>query len=83
MRTAKKFNFRIPEDISNIGFDEEPHSTYSTPALSTVWPPVYSMGILSARILLHDINREEGTDLELRYEVFKTELVIRVTSKNI
>ena len=83
MRTAKKLNFRIPEDISIIGFDDEPHSTYFTPALSTVWQPVYSMGMLSARILLHDINREEGIDLELRYEVFKTELVIRGTSKSI
>ena len=83
MRTAKRFNFRIPEDISNISFDEEPHSTYFTPALSTVWQPVYSMGISSDRILLHDINREEGTDLELRYEVFKTELVIRGIFKSI
>ena len=83
MRTAKKLNFKIPDDISIIGFDDEPHSSYFTPALSTVWQPVYSMGMLSARILLHDIQKEEGEDLKLRYEVFKTELVIRGTSKNI
>jgi|TARA_B110000908_G_scaffold165152_1_gene214143 hypothetical protein len=41
------------------------------------------VGILSARILLHDINREEGTDLELEYEVFKTELAIRGASNSI
>ncbi len=83
MRTAKKLKFKIPEDISIIGFDDEPHSAYFTPALSTVWQPVYSMGMLSARILLHDINREEGEDFELRHEVFKTELVIRGTSISI
>jgi DNA-binding LacI/PurR family transcriptional regulator len=83
MQTAKRLNFRIPEDISIIGFDDEPHSTYFTPSLSTVWQPVYSIGMLCARILLHDINSEEGIDLELRCEVFKTELVIRGTSKNI
>lgn len=83
MRTAKKLNFRIPEDISIIGFDDEPHSTYFTPALSTVWQPVYSMGMLSARILLKEIDKEEEDDSELRYEVFKTELVFRGTCKNI
>jgi LacI family transcriptional regulator len=66
-----------------MGFDDEPHSTYFTPALSTVWQPVYSMGMLSARILLHDIRRTENDNLKLRYEVFKTELIIRGTSKSI
>ena len=83
MRTAKKLKFRLPEDISIIGFDDEPHSTYFTPALSTVWQPVYSMGMLSARILLHEIDKEEEDNSQLRYEVFKTELVIRGTSKKI
>ncbi|MCK5440744.1 MAG: LacI family DNA-binding transcriptional regulator [Maribacter sp.] len=82
MRTAKKLKFRIPEDIAIIGFDDEPHSSYFTPALSTVWQPVYSMGMLSARILLHEIEKEEESK-EFRHEVFKTELVIRGTSKRI
>lgn len=82
MRTAKKLKFQIPDDIAIIGFDDEPHSSYFTPALSSVWQPVYSMGMLSARILLHQIEEEEDS-LEFRHEVFKTELVIRGTSKKI
>ena len=80
MRTAKRLNFKIPEDISIIGFDDEPHSSYFTPPLSSVWQPVYSMGMLSARILLQEI-KEDST--EFRNEVFKTELVIRGTSPKI
>ena len=80
MRTAKKLNFKIPEDISIIGFDDEPHSYYFTPPLSSVWQPVYSMGMLSVRILLQEI-KEEST--EFRNEIFKTELVIRGTSRKI
>jgi DNA-binding LacI/PurR family transcriptional regulator len=80
MRTAKKLNFKIPDDISIIGFDDEPHSSYFTPPLSTVWQPVYSVGMLSVRILLQEIN-EEST--EFRNEIFKTELVIRGTSRKI
>lgn len=80
MRTAKKLNFKIPDDISIIGFDDEPHSSYFTPPLSTVWQPVYSVGMLSVRILLQEI-KEEST--EFRNEIFKTELVIRGTSRKI
>ena len=80
MRTAKKLNYKIPDDISIIGFDDEPHSSYFTPALSSVWQPVYSMGMLSARILLQEINKESA---EFRKEVFRTELVIRGTSRKI
>ncbi len=40
MHAAKMLDLRIPEDISIIGFDDEPHSSYFTPALSTIWQPV-------------------------------------------
>ena len=57
-----------------------PHSFYFTPPLSSVWQPVYSMSMLSARILLQEI-KEEST--EFRNEIFKAELVIRGTSHKI
>tara|TARA_A200000113_G_C8807137_1_gene336021 strand:+ start:52 stop:1095 length:1044 start_codon:yes stop_codon:yes gene_type:complete len=80
MRTAKKLDFKIPDDISIIGFDDEPHSSYFTPPLSSVWQPVYSMGMLSVRILLQEIKEESS---QFRNEIFKTELVIRGTSRKI
>jgi LacI family transcriptional regulator len=80
MHIAKKIGLKIPEDISIIGFDDEPHSNFITPSLSTVWQPVYSMGMLSARILLSHLN-DKNTDLKFRREVFKPELVIRASSK--
>lgn len=82
MHVAKKLEFKIPEDISIVGFDDRPNSSYFTPSLSTVWQPVYSIGILSARILLHHL---EGSDTKVnfRQEVFKPELIIRDSSKKI
>jgi DNA-binding LacI/PurR family transcriptional regulator len=79
MHMAKILKFDIPKDLSIIGFDDEPHSSYFTPALSTIWQPVYSMGILSAKILLKRLNNDNST-LKLRYEIFKPELVIRDSS---
>lgn len=82
MHIAKKLKFKIPEDISIVGFDDRPNSSYFTPSLSTVWQPVYSIGMLSARILLHHL---EGSDtkVDFRQEVFKPELIIRDSSKKI
>jgi len=80
MHLAKKMNLKVPDDISIIGFDDEPHSSYFSPPLSTVWQPVYSLGMLSARILLHRLN-EENVQNDFRKEVFKPELVIRGSSK--
>jgi len=80
MHLAKKMNLRVPEDISIIGFDDEPHSCYFSPPLSAVWQPVYRLGMLFARILLHRL-KEENIQNDFRKEVFKLELVIRSSSK--
>lgn len=82
MYVAKTLKLKIPKEISIIGFDDEPHSRYFTPELSTVWQPVYSMGMLSARILLSRI-RNKDENQKLREEIFKPELVIRASSKKI
>lgn len=80
IHVAKKIGLRIPEDISIVGFDDEPHSSYFTPALSTVWQPVYSLGMLSARILLQRI-KDTSAKNDFRLEVFKPELVVRASSR--
>jgi len=82
MHTAKNMGLRIPEDISIVGFDDEPHSLYFSPTLSTVWQPVYSLGILSAKILLNRI-KNKGSKVDFRLEIFKPELVVRASSKKI
>ncbi len=82
MHIAEKLGFGIPGDISIVGFDDQPNSSYFTPSLSTVWQPVYSIGMLSARILLHRLD-EPDAPLEFRHESFRPELVIRGSSRKI
>jgi len=43
---------RVPHDISLVGFDDLPASTYSIPPLSTVHQPVYELGRLAASAML-------------------------------
>ena len=82
MYVAKNLNFKIPEDISIIGFDDEPHVSYLKPELSTIWQPVFSIGMLSARILLNHLNNPEN-EIAYRREIFKPELIIRSSSRKL
>ncbi len=76
LSVVKKLNLKIPDEVSIIGFDDDPHSSYFSPALSTVWQPVFSIGMLAARILLGHLDNS-NTENEFRREIFKTELIIR------
>ena len=83
MYVANKRGLRIPDDISIIGFDDEPYSIYLKPSLSSVSKPAYGMGMLSARILLKKLSRKPSDVNEFRHEVFKSELITRSSSKKI
>ena len=80
MNVAKKMNIKIPEELSIVGFNDDPHSSFMSPSLSSVLQPVFSIGMLSARILLHHL-KDVDAKIEFRHEVFKTELITRESSK--
>jgi LacI family transcriptional regulator len=63
---------RVPQDVSVIGFDDQPHSAYTWPALTTIRQPAVEMGSASARALLEEL-RGHGFVLP----TFDTELVLR------
>ena len=63
-----------------IGFDDDPHSSYFKPSLSTVWQPTYEMGMLSARILMKRISTANDLS-KVRVETLFPELVVRGSSK--
>jgi len=74
MARAIELGYRIPEDLSVIGFDDIALASFANPRLTTVVQPKYQMGTLAAEILLQRIgNRSFAT----RREVLSTELVVR------
>lgn len=50
---------RIPEDISIIGYDNIRMASLIEPKLTSVAWPVYKMGLISARILIDEIEKPE------------------------
>jgi LacI family transcriptional regulator len=63
---------RVPEDVSLVGFDDEPFAPYMVPPLTTVRQPDVELGQAAARAVL-DMLQKKNYDLPL----FETELIIR------
>jgi LacI family transcriptional regulator len=67
-----RMGLRVPEDISLIGFDDQPGTAFAIPPLTTIRQPVMEMGKTAAAAALKLIENEEVVLTE-----FSTELVVR------
>jgi LacI family transcriptional regulator len=64
--------YRVPRQVSIVGFDDQPCAAYTWPALTTVRQPTVEMGMAAARALLDQL-RGRGFVLP----TFSTDLVLR------
>ena len=69
---------RVPDDISLVGFDDLPGSSYTTPPLTTVRQPLYDMGRIATQALLRLINGET-----VQGKIPPVELVVRETTRRV
>lgn len=53
-----RHGIRVPDDVSLIGFDDQPASAYTTPPLTTVRQPTHRMGQAAAEALLRMLASE-------------------------
>jgi LacI family transcriptional regulator len=63
---------RVPEDLSLVGFDDEPAAAFMIPPLTTVRQPAIELGLEAARVVLARIKGESISPIRL-----KAELVVR------
>ena len=70
--------YKVPEDVSVVGFDDLPVSQYFTPALTTLRQPIEEIGALCARSMLNLLSGE-------RHEVRlpPIDLIVRQSTKSI
>lgn len=63
--------YKVPEDVSVIGFNDSKFATLSRPALTTIKQPVYDMGAISIRMIMKMINQEkiDMKMMQLPYEI--------------
>ena len=74
MKALKDAGYRIPEDVSIVGFDDLPSCEYMSPPLTTIMVPKFFMGETAANRIIQLI--EEKNQQPLKIEVF-TQLVRR------
>jgi LacI family repressor for deo operon, udp, cdd, tsx, nupC, and nupG len=80
MYSLRQHGFRVPEDISIIGFDDIPFAKYLAPSLTTVAQPQDEIGAACATILLDLI---DGKKPEKLHNILPHELVIRESTRKL
>ena len=81
IQSLKAEGVRIPDEISVIGFTNEPVSAYIEPSLTTVAQPAYEMGKTACKLLFEQINKKGEAPITTK--VIKTELIIRNSTRKI
>ncbi len=78
VRAAEDRGLRVPEDLSVVGFDDNPLSRRMRPALTTVRQDVAAKGHAAAEALTDAIERrQQGRPVRVRHVLLPTELVVR------
>ncbi len=65
MKALQETGYKIPEDISIIGFDNSNVTSYTNPPLTTMDAPVYSMGMYGASIVHNMIKTKLPTAMKI------------------
>ena len=73
VKAVKEQGLRVPDDLSVVGFDNTPLSSYFDPPLTTVEIPMYRLGFAAMEML---VNLISGRGVE-RLKFFRTRLVVR------
>ncbi len=75
IKYIRKKGFDVPHDVKVIGFNNDPISEVSDPAITTVMQPCYEVGKLSMGVLIDEIQKgvKDYTTLTLRSSLIKRE----------
>ncbi len=74
MHGANEMGYRVPDNLSIIGFDDISLSSFMVPRLTTIKQPKYEIGKTAAVML---IERIKNRDLPLRTKLFNPVLTVR------
>jgi LacI family transcriptional regulator len=81
MQVIKAAGKKIPEDITVIGFANEPFGEYITPSLSTVNQQTVQMGEAAAKLFFEALRNTESTIFKPFKLVLQPELICRESTR--
>ncbi len=77
LTTVMKMGIRVPEDISILGYADEPIAMHTTPQLSTIRQPAFEIGVKGMELLIYEMIEKEKKEPAL----LDVELIIRESTK--
>lgn len=80
IRAFQEAGFRVPEDISVVGFDDIPAAAFHFPSLTTIRQPLHRMGEIAAEVLIARIEGERDWQKEIAVQ---PEIVVRESTVRI
>jgi len=80
IRAFQESGFRVPQDISVVGFDDIPAAAFHYPSLTTVRQPLHKMGEIAVEILIARIDgqKEWPREISVQPEIVKRESTCQV-----
>lgn len=80
LQVLKEKGISVPEQVALIGFSNEPYTSFTEPALSTVDQHSMRMGNAAAEIFLEEVSDDDDKKFMVKKVVLKPELIIRQSS---
>jgi len=75
--SAKEIGYRVPEDVTVIGFDDVEHTTMFHPYITTIAQPCYELGTQSVQLLYAQMTQGKEIPRQL---ILEHKLIIRESS---
>jgi DNA-binding LacI/PurR family transcriptional regulator len=77
----REMGWRVPDDISLIGFDDIPWAKYSDPPLTTIQLPAEALAQSACTLLIDLI--QDGKNCRQHQVILDTELVVRKSCRSL
>jgi DNA-binding LacI/PurR family transcriptional regulator len=79
IQVIKERKLKIPEEVSVVGFTNDPISSFIEPSLTTVSQPSHEMGKVAAQLFIDQLEKKD--DFTPATTILKTELIVRNSTR--
>jgi DNA-binding LacI/PurR family transcriptional regulator len=80
IRVLGEIGIKVPDDVSIIGYDNSYLSAYMTPPLTTIYQPIYELGIESGKLLINMLENNMEPE-QWNMELKSSKLILRESTR--
>ncbi len=80
VKAIREMGIRIPDEVSMVGFSDNPIASLIQPTLSSVRQPAYEMGEVATSMILNQIE-QEGIPWKPVHRILNTRMILRESTR--